>query len=99
MKTAIGGRSLGAVAFAICVLDQMGYWGATITEIWTRGAGAQHHWQYHSWSLMAMLAFGLVSVAIAVAGLVFDSRRGLAAIALFLCLTNVIFCAMPFLAV
>jgi len=91
MKTAIGGRSLGAVAFAICVLDQMGYW--------TRGAGAQHHWQYHSWSLMAMLAFGLVSVAIAVAGLVFDSRRGLAAIALFLCLTNVIFCAMPFLAV
>jgi hypothetical protein len=46
-----------------------------------------------------MLIIGLLSVAIAIAGLIFDARRRLALIALFLALLNTAICAMPFLAV
>jgi hypothetical protein len=100
IKSGIGGRTLGFLAVSISVVNQATYWGATATESWGHVRGsAPHHWQYHSWSLVAMLIIGLLSVAIAIAGLIFDARRRLALIALFLALLNTAICAMPFLAV
>ncbi len=99
VETATKGRTLGALAFAICLIEQAVFWGATAIQASTApNAPPPHHWHYHAGPMMAILIAGLASIPIAIAGLILDSRRTLALMALVFGLVNMVVCALPFVA-
>ena len=89
---------MGALAFAMCVVDQIAFWGATAIQASGPTVPPPHHWHYHAGPMTAILIVGLVSIPIAIAGLIFDSRRTLALIALVFGFVNMVVCAAPFVA-
>jgi len=93
--TVAEGRVLGTLSLGISIVAQIAFWGATEIAIHAPHSPFQN-WHWHARPTAYILFIALCSVPVAIAGLVFDSRRITASIALVFSLLTIGICAMPF---
>ncbi len=86
-------RFFGGFALAICLVELVGIWGTMAIAIQTR----QHSYGWLVRPMAFLYVAGLASIPIAVVGLIKDTDRTLAFVAIPLGLINIFICVVPFI--
>ncbi len=97
-ESLLKGRVLGVLALAISIFSQLAFWAATAVAIHNSPTPV-HNWHWHARPMAFIFLAAAASVTVAIAGLVLDTRRRVALIAVVFGLITVVICGMPFAAI